>query len=157
MSLVLETVVPSAENGKKIAKFLSENFWTEHSLSGDESPEIDWSRASAHINHFMFEGIVYNVSDGDKIVGTIAVAPDKHWWSAEEYVGDGWFFVLPKYRNLKDQTSPSHLLIDAVIDYANKLKKPLIMGVFNIHGVERAKKLFNKKGFHQIGGMYYRN
>ena len=105
----------------------------------------------------MFEGIVYNVSDGDKIVGSIAVAPDKHWWSAEEYVGDGWFFVLPKYRNLKDQTSPSHLLIDAVIDYANKLEKPLIMGVFNIHGVERAKKLFNKKGFHQIGGMYYRN
>ena len=54
-------------NGKKIAKFLSESFWTEHSLSGDQSPEIDWSRASAHINHFMFEGIVYNVNDGDKI------------------------------------------------------------------------------------------
>ena len=137
--------------------FLSKNFWTEHSLSGEQSPEIDWSRASAHINHFMFEGIVYNVNDGDKIVGSIAVAPDKHWWSAEEYVGDGWFFVLPKYRNLKNQTSPSHLLIDAVIDYANKLEKPLIMGVFNLQGVERAKKLFDKKGFHQIGGMYYRN
>ena len=53
-------------------------------------------------------------------------------------------------------TPPSHLLIDAVIEYAKEQDKPLILGIFNLEGVERAKKLFDKKGFHQIGGMYYR-
>ena len=65
--------------------------------------------------------------------------------------------VLPEYRNIKDQTPPSHLLIDAVIEYAKRKDKPLILGIFNLDGVERAKKLFIKKGFHQIGGMYYKD
>jgi len=156
MSLVLQALEPTPENGKLIADFLSENFWTEHTLSGDGSPEIEWGRASSHINHFLFKGIVYNVLDGDKIIGSIAVAPDDYWWSAEQYIGDGWFYVLPEYRNLKDQTPPSHPLMDAVIEYAKEQDKPLILGVFNLDGVERAKKLFDKKGFHQIGGMYYR-
>lgn len=156
MSFVLQALEPTPENGKLIADFLAENFWTEHTLSGDGSPEIEWGRASNHINHFLFKGIVYNVLDGDRIIGSIAVAPDDYWWSAEQYIGDGWFYVLPEYRNLKDQTPPSHLLMDAVIEYAKEQDKPLILGIFNLDGVERAKKLFNKKGFHQIGGMYYR-
>ena len=156
MSFVLQALEPTPENGKLIADFLAENFWTEHTLSGDGSPEIEWGRASSHINHFLFKGIVYNVLDGDKIVGSIALAPDDYWWSAEQYIQDGWFYVLPEYRNLKDQTPPSHLLIDAAIDYAKEQEKPLILGIFNLDGVERAKKLFDKKGFHQIGGMYYR-
>jgi len=156
MSFVLQAVEPTAESGKLIADFLAENFWTEHTLSGDGSPDIEWGRASRHINHFLFKGIVYNVLDGDKIVGSIALAPDDYWWSAEQYIQDGWCYVLPEYRNLKDQTPPSHLLIDAAIDYAKEQEKPLILGIFNLDGVERAKKLFDKKGFHQIGGMYYR-
>ena len=156
MNLTLEKVEPTSENGKRIADFLSENFWAEHSLSGEGSPPIEWGRASSHINHFLFEGIVYNVLDGDTIIGSIAAGLDDYWWSAEQYIGDGWFYVLPEYRNLKDQIPPSHLLIDAVIDYAKEQDKPLILGIFNLEGVERAKKLFDKKGFHQIGGMYYR-
>ena len=156
MSFVLQALEPTPENGKLIADFLAENFWTEHTLSRDGSPEIEWGRASNHINHFLFKGIVYNVLDGDRIIGSIAVAPDDYWWSAEQYIGDGWFYVLPEYRNLKDQTPPSHLLMDAVIEYAKEQDKPLILGIFNLDGVERAKKLFDKKGFHQIGGMYYR-
>ena len=156
MNLTLEKVEPTLENGKRIADFLSEHFWIEHSLSGKGSPPIEWGRASSHINHFLFNGIVYNVLDGDTIIGSIAVGPDDYWWAAEQYIGDGWFYVLPEYRNLKDQTPPSHLLMDAVIEYAKEQNKPLILGVFNLDGVERAKKLFNKKGFHQIGGMYYR-
>ncbi len=104
----------------------------------------------------MSSGGQYNVLDGDTIIGSIAAGPDDYWWSAEQYIGDGWFYVLPEYRNLKDQIPPSHLLIDAVIDYAKEQDKPLILGIFNLEGVERAKKLFDKKGFHQIGGMYYR-
>lgn len=156
MSFVLQALEPTPENGKLIANFLAENFWTEHTLSGDGSPKIEWGRASNHINHFLFKGIVYNVLDGDRIIGSIAVASDDYWWSAEQYIGDGWFYVLPEYRNLKDQTPPSHLLMDAVIEYAKEQDKPLILGIFNLDGVERAKKLFDKKGFHQIGGMYYR-
>jgi hypothetical protein len=55
MNLTLEKVEPIPENGKRIADFLSEHFWAEHSLSGEGSPPIDWSRASSHINHFLFE------------------------------------------------------------------------------------------------------
>ena len=132
MNLTLERLEPVAENGKLIADFLSKNFWAEHSLSGEGSPPIEWGRASS-------------------------AAPDNYWWSSDEYIGDGWFYVLPEYRNLKDQIPPSHLLIDAVIEYAKEQDKPLILGIFNLEGVERAKKLFDKKGFHQIGGMYYRN
>ena len=156
MNLTLTKVDPTPENGKITADFLAENFWSEHSLSSKGSPEIDWARGSSHINHFLFNGIVYNVMDGDTIIGSIAAAPDNYWWSSDEYIGDGWFYVLPEYRNLKDQTPPSHLLIDAVIEYAKEQDKPLILGIFNLEGVERAKKLFDKKGFHQIGGMYYR-
>ncbi len=157
MNLTLQSVLATPKNGKQIADFLSKHFWKEHSLSDKGSPKIDWSRASAHINHFLFEGVVYNVLDDDTIIGSIAVAPDAYWWSAEHYIGDGWFYVLPEYRNIKDQTPPSHLLIDAVIEYAKRKDKPLILGIFNLDGVERAKKLFIKKGFHQIGGMYYKD
>ena len=157
MNLSLKSVLATPENGKQIADFLSEHFWKEHSLSDKRSPKIDWSRASAHINHFLFEGVVYNVLDGDTIIGSIAAAPDAYWWSAEQYIGDGWFYVMPEYRNIKDQTPPSHLLIDAIIEYAKRQDKPLILGIFNLDGVERAKKLFIKKGFHQIGGMYYKD
>ena len=156
MSFSLEVVYPSSNNGKRIADFLSEHFWTEHSLSGEGSPPIEWSRASSHINHYLFNGAVFNVLDGVKIIGSIGAAPTDYWWSAEQYIGDGWFYVLPEYRNTKDETPPSHLLIDAVIDYAKEQEKPLILGIFNLGGVKRAKKLFEKKGFHQIGGMYYR-
>ena len=157
MNLTLQSVLATPKNGKQIADFLSKHFWKEHSLSDKESPKIDWSRASAHINHFLFEGVVYNVLDGDTIIGSIAAAPDAYWWSAEQYIGDGWFYVMPEYRNIKDQTPPSHLLIDAIIEYAKRQDKPLILGIFNLDGVERAKKLFIKKGFHQIGGMYYKD
>tara|TARA_Y100001951_G_scaffold40029_1_gene31651 strand:+ start:1140 stop:1613 length:474 start_codon:yes stop_codon:yes gene_type:complete len=157
MNLSLKSVLATPENGKQIADFLSGHFWKEHSLSDKGSPKIDWSRASAHINHFLFEGVVYNVLDGDTIIGSIAAAPDAYWWSAEQYIGDGWFYVMPEYRNIKDQTPPSHLLIDAIIEYAKRQDKPLILGIFNLDGVERAKKLFIKKGFHQIGGMYYKD
>ena len=51
MNLTLEKVEPIPENGKRIADFLSEHFWAEHSLSGEGSPPIEWGRASSHINH----------------------------------------------------------------------------------------------------------
>ena len=38
MNLTLERVEPNPENGKRIADFLAENFWAEHSLSGEGSP-----------------------------------------------------------------------------------------------------------------------
>jgi len=41
MNLTLEKVEPIPENGKRIADFLSEHFWAEHSLSGEGSPPIE--------------------------------------------------------------------------------------------------------------------
>lgn len=157
MNLELIYLQPTPENGKEISDFLANNFWEEHTLSKNKSPEIYWPNASAWINNFLFNGAIFNVIDSDKndmIVGSVAVRSEEYAWSKEQYIGDGWFYVLPEYRNLKDQKPPSHLLLDAVIDYANKLELPLIMGIFNLEGVERAGKLFKKKGFHMIGSTY---
>ena len=144
-------------DGKEIAEFLADNFHKEHSFSiNGKSPKIHWGRVSHKINSVLLDGVVFVVRDEDgNIVGSVGLEETDHWWSNENFLGDSWFYVLPKHREITDGEKPSNLLLKTAMAYAKEKNKPIVMGIYNITSIEKAEKLFFKNGFHKIGGTYY--
>ena len=91
-------------DGKEIAEFLADNFHKEHSFSiNGKSPKLHWGRVSHKINSVLLDGIVFVVRDTDgNIVGSVGLEETDHWWSNENFLGDSWFYVLPKHREITD-------------------------------------------------------
>ena len=144
-------------DGKEIAEFLADNFHKEHSFSiNGKSPKLHWGRVSHKINSVLLDGVVFVVRDEDgNIVGSVGLEETDHWWSNENFLGDSWFYVLPKHREIADGEKPSDLLLKTAMTYAKEKNKPIVMGIYNITSIEKAEKLFFKNGFHKIGGTYY--
>lgn len=61
---------------------------------------LDVEVAAPNCWHVMAEGMTLLARDGSgKPLGTLALTELQFWYSKDTYLQDGWFYVVPEYRN----------------------------------------------------------
>lgn len=139
-----------ADDIDRIFLLITHSFANEHSMG----------RLSAS-NHNVEKGLLWGIKniecgawivedDNGKVLGTIGLHRTSPWYSDEEYLADGWFYVLPEYR----KTGVGKMLLDAAVDFAKQQNLPLIVGVFNMDDTGKKIEIMNKMGLKLIGGLF---
>lgn len=141
---------PCEQDVARIFKLITQDFANEHSMG----------KLSAS-NHNVQKGLLWGIKniecgawvvedDDGKVVGTIGVHKTSPWYSDEEYLMDGWFYVLPEYR----KTGVGKMLLDAAVGFAKNENLPLMVGIFNISNTEKTIEIMNKMGLKIVGGLF---
>lgn len=129
-------------------------------ITRDFANEHSMGKLSAS-NHNVEKGLLWGIKNiecgawvvedaAGKVLGTIGVHRTSPWYSDEEYLADGWFYVLPEYR----KTGVGKMLLDAAIEFAKEQKMPLIVGVFNMDDTGKKIEIMNRMGLKLIGGLF---
>jgi GNAT superfamily N-acetyltransferase len=138
------------EDVGRIHGIITRDFANEHSMG----------KLSAS-NHNLEKGLLWGIKniecgawvvedDDGNVLGTLGVHRTAPWYSDEEYLADGWFYVLPEYR----KTGVGKMLLDTAVDFAKQQNLPLIIGVFNMDDTAKKVEIMNRMGLKLIGGLF---
>jgi GNAT superfamily N-acetyltransferase len=85
-----------------------------------------------------------------KWVASIGLHETTTWYGDKPYLTDGWFYVLPAYRQNKVGSD----LLDAAKKFAEERSQPLMVGILNMEDVDFKIKMMQRKGFAIVGGLF---
>ena len=119
-------------------------------------PPVDDGVLLTKITQQLVAGRVYICISDKRLVGSLALAVDQFWWSGTPYIGDVWFYVLPKYR--------SYAVFRAFVAEAEAFQAeiigdqphlvPIMFGTMTGEDVDRKAKLYQRVGFKPAGGLF---
>jgi len=131
-----------------VYEFLSKNFYPEHDFPGETG--LSEEKARDYMFRYLQGGVVFNALQNGKIVGSISLGEASLWWSEDRYLGDGWFYVLPKAR----KSRVAIRLINEAFRYGEERGLPVVIGIWNADDIDRKDKFFIRKGMKRIGAWY---
>ena len=141
---------PRPEDIERIFLLITRDFANEHSMG-------KLSAATHNVQKGLLWGVkniecgAWVVEDDDgKVLGSIGIHKTSPWYSDEEYLADGWFYVLPEYR----KSGVGQMLLNAAIEFAKDQNLPLIVGVFNMDDTGKKIEIMNRMGLKLIGGLF---
>ena len=135
---------------KRLLDLLINHFVPEHSMGKLSAKEFNLAKGYAWLVQNVDCG-AWAVEDDDGVfVGSIGLNLTTPWYSDAKYLADGWFYVLPEYRN----TGVGKLLLDRAKDFAEDSGMPLIIGVFNSEGTELKFDIMQRMGMKVVGGLF---
>lgn len=141
---------PCAEDIERIFLLITRDFANEHSMgklsaaTHNVQKGLLWGAKNIECGAWVVE------DDDRKVLGSIGIHKTSPWYSDEEYLADGWFYVLPEYR----KSGVGQMLLDAAIEFAKDQKLPLIVGVFNMDDTGKKVEIMNRMGLKLIGGLF---
>jgi GNAT superfamily N-acetyltransferase len=134
----------------RLLELLVGNFAPEHSMGKLSAKNFNLNKSYA----WMVQNVEYGawaVEDSEgKFVGSIGLHTASPWYSDEQYISDGWFYVLPEHRN----TGVGKVLLDHAKEFAKNFNLPLIVGVFNSEGTEIKFDIMQRMGMKVVGGLF---
>lgn len=131
-----------------LGKFLLSTFAAEHSFAGRRTTEVNVDRAHAYVIRHVTIGKAWVVEDDDGIAGSLSVIRCRHWWSDDEYLSDGWFYVCPQKR----ASRAAVLLLRAAEAFASGMM--LKIDVSHAADLDAKDRFFGRMGFARCGASY---
>lgn len=111
---------------------------------------LNIGKAARYVGSYIEDGKVFVVETNEGIVGSIALKPIAYWFSDEQFLQEGWFYVHPSAR--RSRAAP--LLIKAAKEYAQELDLRLQVGLHLGDEGDRKGKFLERNGFAKLGGVY---
>jgi GNAT superfamily N-acetyltransferase len=128
----------------------------EHKDAPLDLPPIDYEKATHHILHVLFKGIVFmlgqEVNGKTVITGTMGLQLGSPWYSGEVWISDAWLYVKPKYRSYPAFKT----LVSAAIAVAEERQLPLSLGNLTGHDPDRMDRLYERMDLHRVGSQFVR-
>lgn len=94
------------------------------------------------------QGVILIAEKNDIIVGTIVLGKTTIWWSDSSFLTDLAFYVNPEYRKEGIQKK----LLSTVKDFADQLKMPILIDVFNASEENmKITRFLGMNGFKNVG------
>ena len=147
MNAKVEVTTAVADDIVDIAKCLVDQFHKEYH---EHFPAVDVKKTISYIGDHFHSGKIFVVKEDGKIVAVTMAKPVSFWFSNEEYINEGVFYVTPKAR----KTTAAKLLASELKAYARTLCLPLLMGISTGDRVKAKDRFFENQGFKRIGGIY---
>ncbi len=146
----IRLVNKTPDDFKVLADFLIHNFGKEHNmgkLGANQGHNL--AKGALWVTKCMEHGAWVAIEE-DKIIGSIGVYKTTPWYSDVEYYTDGWFYVLPEYRNSRVGSS----LLGMARIYCEEQDKPLVVSIFNMDDTENKIKILQHMGLKLIGATF---
>lgn len=134
---------------KKVVELLAGHFVPEHKMGPLSAINVNLDKGVRWVV-FNVNQMAFGVEDEGKLVGSLGLHRTSPWYSDSEYLADGWFYVLPKYR----KTGVGKMLIDEAKKFAEEAKLPLIIGVFTSEDADTKAQVMQKLGLTMVGGLF---
>lgn len=135
---------------KRLLDLLINHFVPEHSMGHLSAKEFNLAKGYSWLVHNVNCGAWAVEDEAGNFIGSIGLNVTAPWYSDTKYLTDGWFYVLPDYRN----SGVGKLLLDRAKDFAEDSGMPLIVGVFNADGTELKFDIMQRMGMKVVGGLF---
>ena len=146
----IRKLTTSEEDFKKVVDFLIENFVPEHNMGKLSASNLNLKKALDWVILNIKEA-AFVVEDNDgKVVGSIGLNRTSPWYSDEEYISDGWIYVLKEHR----KNGVAGMLINKAKKFAEEKNVPLIICVFSKEDAIAKADIMNKLGLITVGGLF---
>ena len=143
--------VKGQEEFAKLYDLLVNNFALEHDLGSLSADNLNVEKVlNWMVRNIETATFVAIEDETGRMIGSIGLHEDSPWWSDEQYLGDGWLYVLPEHRANKVAAR----LLEAAKDFASKRGLPLMVGVLNATDIEVKFEMMRKRGFAPVGGIF---
>lgn len=110
------------------------------------------AKVVAYLQETLARGVVLIARDGDRLVGTMGLAPGEVWYAESVFLEERWLFVHPDAR----RSTALLRMLRRAIRIADDKGWPMVASVITMKALERKGDLFKRLGFAEAGRVFLR-
>ena len=120
-----------------------------HGVTGMTLPAMDQGLSFERIRQGVEEGVVLVVDGEDTIDGALCIIRSNPWWSFEQQLIDGFFYVRPGART----GGTAKMLLNSGKEWAKEQGKDLVISLLTKDNLFMKECFLAKNGFERIGSV----
>lgn len=148
MNMFVHAATP--EDMRPLVTFLIGRF---HSEYAEWFPSVSVDKVIRYVGDLVENGVVFIAeNDNGDILGVLSGKVGCYWFTDEQMVQDGFFYVAPEHRG----TRCASALIKSLKAWADMKGLKLECAAISGGDVDRRDRFYERNGFARIGGVYRR-